>query len=101
MNSREANKKRRLAHAQGLLPDSYANEREKPDGSVVAAHEVELAALKRIEQDEHSAWDVLCVEALSEKCFSRGCAFNDGAIEDCPGWRGFAILGFEGWVMAS
>ncbi|WP_172135603.1 hypothetical protein [Adlercreutzia sp. ZJ473] len=55
MNSREANRKRRLAYTQGLLPGTYANEREKPDGSVLAAHEVELAALKRIEQDEHSA----------------------------------------------
>ncbi len=101
MNSREANKKRRLAHTQGLLPDTCASECTKPDGSVVATHEVELAALKRIEQGEHNAWDVLCIEALSEKCFSRGCAFDTGAIEDCPGWCRFAISGFEGWVMAS
>ncbi|WP_172135215.1 hypothetical protein [Adlercreutzia sp. ZJ473] len=101
MNSREANRKRRLAYTEGLLPDAYASECVKPDGDVLSAHEVELAALERIKQNEHSAWDVLCVEALSEKCFSRGCAFNDGAIEDCPGWCRFAILGFEGWVMAS
>uniref|UniRef100_UPI0013EB92DD hypothetical protein n=1 Tax=Adlercreutzia sp. ZJ242 TaxID=2709409 RepID=UPI0013EB92DD len=99
MNGREANKKRRLAYVEGLLPDTYASECAKPDGSILAAHEVELAALRRIKQNEHNARDVLCAEALSEKCFSHGCAFDDGAIEDCPGWCGFAILGFESWVM--
>lgn len=101
MNSREVNKKRRLAYVQGLLPDMYASECEKPDGSVLAAHEIELLSLSRIEQGKHTPWDVLCVEALSEKCFSQGCAFNDGVIDDCPGWCSFAILGFEAWVMAS
>ncbi len=101
MNGREANKKRRLAYTQGLLPDTYASECTKPDGRVLTAHEVELSALRRIKQGEPSAWDVLCAESLSEKCFSHGCAFDDGAIDDCPGWCKFAISGFTSWVMAS
>ncbi len=101
MNSREANRKRRLAYVQGLLPNTYASECEKPDGSILCAHEVELAALERIERGEHSAWDVLCVEALAERCFSRGCAFDTGAIDDCPGWCATAIAGFVGWMMVS
>ncbi|WP_165062512.1 hypothetical protein [Adlercreutzia sp. ZJ154] len=99
MNSREANRKRRLAYVEGLLPDVYASECVKADGDVLAAHEVELAALERIKQNEHSAWDVLCAETLSEKCFSHGCAFDTGAIEDCLGWCRVAILGFESWVV--
>ncbi|WP_165253953.1 hypothetical protein [Adlercreutzia sp. ZJ304] len=101
VNSREANKKRRLTYKQGLLPDTYASECTKPDGSVITTHEVELAALKRIEQGEHNAWNALCAEALAEKCFSHGCVFGTGTIDDCPGWCSTAIVGFESWVMAS
>ncbi len=101
MNNRDANKKRRLAYAQGLLPDTYASKCTKPDGSVFKAHEVELLALERIEEGKRNAWDVLCVEALAEKCFSLGCAFDNDAIEDCPGWCKFAISGFTSWVMFS
>ncbi|WP_165049418.1 MULTISPECIES: hypothetical protein [unclassified Adlercreutzia] len=83
------------------MPNAYASVRAKPDGSALCAHEVELAALEKIERGEHSAWDALCAEALAEKCFSRGCAFDDGAVDDCPGWCAAAISGFVGWVMAS
>ena len=54
MNSREANKKRRLAYIQDLLPNTYASECVKPDGSMLVAHDVELLALERIEQDKLS-----------------------------------------------
>ncbi|WP_165247915.1 hypothetical protein [Adlercreutzia sp. ZJ141] len=99
VDGREANKKRRLAYTQGLLPYTYESECTKPDGRVLTAHEVEHAVLGRIKQGEPSAWDVLCAESLSEKCFSHGCAFDDGAIDEYPGWCKFVILGFEGWVM--
>ncbi len=65
MNGREANKKRRLAYTQGLLPDTYASECTKPDGRVLTAHEVELSALGRIKQNEHSEWYALCAKTLS------------------------------------
>ncbi len=55
MSNREADKKRRLAYTQGLLPTTYASECEKPDGSVLVAHDVELSALERIEQGKPSS----------------------------------------------
>lgn len=99
MTSREATKKRRLAHGQGLMPGACASSCAKPDGSAMEAHEIELAALARIARGEHSARDALAAEALSERCFGRGCAFENGAVEDCPGWCRAAIEGFKGWVM--
>lgn len=101
MRAREADRKRRKAHADGLMPEVASPGRALPGGKALEAHEVELAAIGRIEEGTPSAWDVLAVEALSERCFGKGCAVADGDIGSCPGWCALAIRGFEEWVMAS
>ena len=101
MSTREDDRKRRKAHADGLMPGTAGAGRVLADGKALEAHEVEIDALARIEEGAQSAWDVLAAEALAERCFARGCAIAEGDIGSCPGWCALAIRGFEGWVMAS
>ena len=101
MSTRDANNKRRKAYAEGLMPPVAASGRMLPDGSAYEAHDAEIEAIGRVEGRTASAWDVLAVEALADKCFGKGCAIDDGDFESCPGWCATAIAGFEWWVMAS
>ena len=101
MSTRDADRKRRRAYDEGLMPGLAAPGRALPDGSALETHEVELDALARIEEGSQTPWDVLAAESLAGKCFAAGCAIADGDVDACPGWCALAIAGFEGWVMAS
>ena len=102
MSTRDADGKRREAHARGLIPLAYAERRELDGRSAIAAHGVELEALARIAAGEQTAWDALAAEVLAGKCFGAGRAVGEeGDVGACPGWRAVAIAGFEGWAMAS
>ena len=101
MSTRDADRKRKRAFAEGSMPSVAAPCRALPDGSEYDALDAEIEAIGRIEDGTASAWDVLAVEALADRCFSKGCAIADGDFDSCPGWCALAVQGFEGWVMAS